>query len=117
MFSVQAFVANLIWNDDYTLRFMPEDVIKCVTFYASKVLLAPYLGFLLIPLAWLVKDRRVRFGLLALVLFLGPLLFLPGRLFSVYLYLPLVGLAVAVAFLFPTRRVATAAAVGLFACG
>ena len=113
MFSVQAFVANRARNDDYTLRFMPEDVIKCVTFYASKVLLAPYLGFLLIPLAWLVKDRRVRFGLLALVLFLGPLLFLPGRLFSVYLYLPLVGLAVAVAFLFPTRRVATAAAVGL----
>lgn len=110
MFSVQAFAANRVRDDDYTLRFMPWDIGKCVTFYASKVLLIPYAGFVLVPLAWLVKDRRVRFGLLTLLLFLGPLLFLPGRLFSVYLYLPLTGLAVAIAFLFPLRRIAAVGA-------
>lgn len=115
MFAVQAFVANRSRNDDYSLRFAPADILRCANFYASKVLLFPYAGFALIAVAWAVKDKRVRFGLLCLLLFLVPLLFLPGRLFSVYLYLPLTGLAIAVAFLFPVRRVWAGAAVLLLA--
>ncbi|MGC4052261.1 MAG: hypothetical protein QM757_23250 [Paludibaculum sp.] len=50
------------------------------------------------------RDRRVLFGLAALVIFLGPMWFLPGRLFGVYLYIPLIGLAIAIAFLTETWK-------------
>jgi hypothetical protein len=56
-----------------------------------------------------VKDARVRFALIAFPLLLGPLLFLPGRLFAVYLYWPYVALAIAVAFLAMNRSPRTLA--------
>jgi len=103
-FTLQALVGNRGTNNDYTLRFTLPALWKTFSFYSSKILLLPYAGVLLLPLAWLIKDRRVRFGLLCIVLFLGPMWFLPGRMFAVYLYVPLIGAAVAMAFLSETWK-------------
>lgn len=97
-FGLQAVLVNHGPETSYTLHFTPAAVWTTLSFYSSKILLAPYAGLALIPLAWLARDRRIRFGLGAVVLLLGPMWFLPGRLFAVYLYVPLIGLAVAAAF-------------------
>lgn len=97
-FTLQGVFKNAPTDNDYTLRFTPLAVWRTLEFYSSKILLLPWAGLLLIPAWWLVKDRRARFALLAIPLMLGPLWFLPGRLFAVYLYLPLIGLALWLAF-------------------
>lgn len=97
-FGLQAVFANRGAETPYTLRFTPAAVWTTLSFYSSRVLLIPYAGLLLIPAAWLSRDRRIRFGVAAAAVLLGPLWFLPGRLFAVYLYVPLIGLAVAFAF-------------------
>ncbi|MBI3471294.1 MAG: hypothetical protein HY013_08055, partial [Candidatus Solibacter usitatus] len=58
-----------------------------------QVLLVPYAGLALAALPWIFKDRRVWFGTAAMGLFFLPLLFLPGRLYGAYCYLPFTGLA------------------------
>jgi hypothetical protein len=83
---------------DYTLRFTPAALWQTLAFYSSRILLLPYAGAALILTAVLVRDRRVRFGLAALALLMGPMWFLPSRLNAVYLYLPLIGAAIALAF-------------------
>jgi hypothetical protein len=108
-FSLQALFENRGTDNDYTLRFTPQALWTCLSFYASKVFLIPYAGFLLLPLAFAFKDRRVRFALITFPLLLGPLLILPGRLFAVYLYWPFAALAIAVAFLAENRSPRTLA--------
>jgi hypothetical protein len=95
VFAVQGVLANAASDNDYTLRYTAGAVAKTFAFYASKIFLIPYAGAILIPLAFLTKDRTARFGLLSIGLFMGPLWFLPGRLYAVYLYVPLIGLAIA----------------------
>lgn len=95
---LQGVLKNASSDNDYTLRYTPQAVWTTLRFYSSQILLVPWLGLALIPLGFLTRDRRVRFGLLAIGILLGPLWFLPGRSFGVYLYLPLIGLAVALAF-------------------
>ncbi len=103
-FSLQGTLYSAGTDNDYTLRFSPAALAKTLPFYGSAMLLIPYLG-LGLPLLALVKDARLRWGLLFLFLMPAPLWFLPGRLFSVYLYVPLIGLAVAFAFLAARWRV------------
>ena len=43
--------------------------------------LFPYGGLLLLPLPAVFRDRRVWFGIAAMLLFFFPLAFLPGRMF------------------------------------
>jgi hypothetical protein len=81
--------------NDYTLRFDPLSVWHCIVFYASKVFLLPYAGFAILLLFLLFRDRRVLFGAITFCVLLLPMLLLPGRLFSAYLYVPLIGLAIA----------------------
>lgn len=97
-FGLQALFANRGVETNYTLRFTPQAVWTTLAFYSTKILLAPYAGLLLIPAAWLARDRRIRFGLIGIAVLMGPMWFLPGRLFAVYLYVPLIGLAIAAAF-------------------
>jgi hypothetical protein len=52
-----------------------------------------YAGLALLALPLLIRDRRLWFGWAMMFLFFVPLLFLPGRLFAAYCYLPLAGLA------------------------
>jgi hypothetical protein len=93
-FGLQGIFLNPNRTNDYTFHFTPEALAQCSVFYASRVFLVPYLGFALLLAVLLYRSRRVWFGLAAMVLFFFPLLFLPGRLFSPYCYVPFIGLAV-----------------------
>jgi hypothetical protein len=112
-FTLQGVLVNSATNNDYTLRFTWPALTKTLAHYGSAMLLVPYLG-LGLPLLALVKDARVRWGLLFLFLMPAPLWFLPNRLFSVYLYVPLIGLAVAVSFLASRVRTGWVALAMLF---
>jgi len=100
LFGVQAVMANRGPETDYTLRFSLQSLATCASFYAGKLALVPWVGALALAAAGLLaRDRRVWFGVIAVPMFLGPLLFLPGRLFGAYLYLSLTGVAIATAFI------------------
>ncbi|MCS7314443.1 MAG: hypothetical protein RMI94_02640 [Bryobacterales bacterium] len=94
---VQALVVNATRESEYTLRFGPAAVLQCAAFYASRVLLIPHAGWLLLALPVLLRDRRSYFGLAFCLVLLFPMLLLPGRLFSAYLYVPMVGLGMVAA--------------------
>lgn len=108
LFTMQALLSNAAKNDDYTLRFTMDALSRTIPFYSSAMLLVPYAGLGLLLLL-LVRDAKVRWGVLFLFLLPAPLWFLPGRLFSVYLYVPLIGLAVVAAFLAPRFHLACVA--------
>ncbi|MGO9896222.1 MAG: hypothetical protein ACLPX8_18650 [Bryobacteraceae bacterium] len=94
-FGAQGILFNPNRDNNYTLRFTAAALAKTGQFYAQRVFLVPYLGFLA-PLAVLVWRRpRVWLGTVVLLVFFFPLLFLPGRLLSAYCYLPFSGLALA----------------------
>ena len=96
-FGMQGLVLNPNRDNEYTFRFTAAALAKTVRFYAGRVFLIPWAG-LLLPGALLVsKKRSVRFGLAAMGLFLLPMLFLPGRVFGAYCYVPFIGLAAALA--------------------
>jgi hypothetical protein len=90
-----AVFANIPTDNDYTLRFTPAAIWKCVRYYMCGVTPAPYVGFAVLaaPLIW--RRRLVRIGILVFLVLLLPMLVLPGRLFLAYLYVPLIGLAIA----------------------
>ncbi|HEY6392188.1 MAG TPA: hypothetical protein VIX89_12965 [Bryobacteraceae bacterium] len=108
-FGIQALLLNQARNNDYSLRFSPLGIWNCIVFYASKLFLVPYAGFAVLALPFLARDRRVRFGVAAFCILLLPMLLLPGRLYGVYLYVPLIGLAIALAALTAGRMVIVAA--------
>jgi hypothetical protein len=95
-FGVQGMLHNPNRDNDYTFRFTAAALAKTSVFYAGRVFLIPYLGFVTLVFAFLAGNRRTWFGLAAMGLFLFPMLFLPGRVFSAYCYLPFVGLAIAI---------------------
>lgn len=95
-FSVQGVLSNRAVDNDYSLRFTLDALRKTSAFYLSKVLLFPYSGFVLLPLAALWPGERARWrrwAVLGFLALLGPLWFLPGRLFAVYLYVPMLAVA------------------------
>ncbi len=98
-FGIQALIQNHAKGipDIYTFQFTLAALAKTVPFYASSLLLIPCAGMLVLALPFLVPNRRVWFGCTAAGLFLAPLLFLPGRTLVVYWYLPMTGLAIALA--------------------
>jgi hypothetical protein len=94
-FGLQGLLLNPNKDNDYTFRFTLDALKTTSVYYAGRVFLLPYLGFL-VPLAALVgRNRRTWFGLATLAILFFPLLFLPGRIFSPYCYVPFVGLALA----------------------
>ncbi len=94
-FGLQGMLGNPNKDNDYTFRFTAEALAKTSTFYASRVFLLPYLGFVVPLFGLFARNRRTWFGLAMMGLFLIPMLFLPGRIFSAYCYLPFTGLAIA----------------------
>jgi len=92
-FGLQGVMLNPNVDNDYTFRFTPQAVWTSLSFYSSRILLIPYAGFALLALPLAVRDRRLWFGCAMLCLFFIPLMFLPGRLYSAYCYLPLTGVA------------------------
>ncbi len=95
-FGVQGILLNPNKDNEYTFRFSFEALRKTVPFYAGRFLLLPLSGLLLAPLA-LVRDKRVWFGLTGTAAFVFTLLFLPGRLYEAYAYLPLACASIALA--------------------
>jgi hypothetical protein len=96
-FGVQGLLFNPNRDNDYTFRFTAAALARTSVYYAGRVFLMPYLGFLLPAAALMAPNRRTWSGLALMGLFLAPLLFLPGRMFSAYCYLPFTGLAIAFA--------------------
>ena len=93
----------------YALMVGPNAQAKTVEFYTSSLFLLPYAGLLLLPLPFFFRDRRLWLGLAATCLLLIPLLLLPGRMFAVYWYVPLIGVAIMLAAIADGRyRVAAA---------
>ena len=107
---IQGLFFNPNVGDDYTLRLTAAGLWSAARFYASQVLLIPYAGFALLALPLLARRKRVWFGLAMALLTLAPMLLLSNRLFAAYLYLPLVGLALAFPPLESRRAQALAAA-------
>lgn len=93
-FGLQGFLLNPNKNNDYTFRITMHALEKTIPFYAHRFLLFRFSGLALFALA-LVRDRRIWFGLTAMVCFVFVLLFLPGRVFEAYGYLPLTGAVIA----------------------
>ena len=96
-FGLQGILLNPHWDDAYALRFTGEALAATVPFYVAK--LGPWLlagCALALVLAWR-RSPGLRLGWAALVLFLIPMLVLPGRLFAAYCYVPAAGLGLAVA--------------------
>ena len=93
-FGVQAILGNRGPETAYTLHFTFEALKTCLAYYGNLILVIPYGGFMVAAL-FFIRDKWARFGVIAILLFMGPMLFLPGRLFGAYLYVPLVGLAIA----------------------
>lgn len=91
-FGLQALIANQGRDNPYTLRFSLSSLAVTVPFYAKHFVLNKYGALLLAPLALYSREPILWRSLAAFLLLLLPLLFLPGRLFSVYLYVPLLGL-------------------------
>ncbi len=108
----QALVNNGARQSDYTLHFDRTSIWHCVAFYSGQILLVPFAGLVIVPLAALVRDRRLWFGVTSFCAFIAPLLALPGRLAAAYLYVPLIGLAIAAGAL-AVRYTKTAIAVVL----
>jgi hypothetical protein len=95
-FGLQGLWMNPNQDNEYTFRFTWKALTATVPFYARRFLLFRGSGLLLAPLA-LIRDRRVWFGLTAAACFLFTLLFLPGRLYEAYTYLPLACATIALA--------------------
>jgi hypothetical protein len=102
-FAVQALILHPVPSGDYSFHFTPATLAQTTPFYAGKVFLVPYLGFLLPLGAALASNRRTWFGLAILALYFVPLVFLPGRVQTSYCYLPFTGLALALAGMAETR--------------
>jgi hypothetical protein len=94
-FGLQSMLLNPNRDNAYTFRFTLDALSHTAPFYAGRLFLVPYLGFAIPLFAILARNRRTWFGLATLGLFFFPMLFLPGRIFSAYCYLPLTGLAIA----------------------
>jgi hypothetical protein len=88
-FGLQSRLLNAHADDAYTFRFNRAALAATLPFYLSRLLLIPYAGVLLLAVPLIVRDRRAWWSVASLCLFLLPLLFLPGRLFGAYCYLPL----------------------------
>jgi hypothetical protein len=111
LFGVQALLLNPNHDNDYTFRPTLAALAATVPFYLGRVFLVPAAGLLAIAAVLAARDRRAWFGLGAAAIFLLPLLFLPGRMFSAYCYLPFAGLALAFAGVAGNLR---PACIGLF---
>ena len=66
-------------DNDYVFRFTPAAVATTCAYYAGRIFLVPYLGFLAPLGAVLARNRRVWFGLATAALLPLPLLRTPSR--------------------------------------
>ncbi|HET8549202.1 MAG TPA: hypothetical protein VFL57_14410 [Bryobacteraceae bacterium] len=99
LFGVQALLQNRANYPDYTFRLTSHALRVTLPFYFYRAFVNFGIGATLLLSPLLLRDRRLVFGIVSGLAIALPLLFLPGRLFSVYLYVPLAFVAVQVAML------------------
>lgn len=98
-FGLQGILRNPNQHTAYAFVFTPAAAARSAEFYADRLFGIPYLGLALLALPAVWRDRRMWLGIAATALLFVPMVFLPGRLFSAYWYVPLIGVAIAVASL------------------
>src|SRR5438445_4389952 len=108
-FGLQGLLLNRNKDNDYTFRFHLGALAKTGSFYSSRLFSLRLAGLALLPLPFVIRDRRIWFGVSTAILLLIPLLFLPGRLFAAYLCLPMVGAAIVIMTLAAHYRTVMAA--------
>jgi hypothetical protein len=96
-FGLQGLLKNSHQGQDYSFAFTPSSFLNTSAFYSGKLFAAPLLAIAFVLFMVFQRDRRAWLGLAILFLFFVPLLFLPGRIYPAYCYLPLTGAALAVA--------------------
>ena len=99
LFGIQAALLPVHRGTRYEMQLGVGALATTIRFYSSQLFLLPYAGLLLLALPFFIRDRRLWFGLAAMSLLLIPLLLLPGRLYAVYWYAPLIGAALMLASL------------------
>ena len=100
-------------HGQYEMKVGWEAQSTSLRFYATQLLFVPYAGLALVALPFVVRSRQAWLGAIATCAFIAPLTLLPGRLFAVYWYVPLIGAAIVVASVAETRWGAVATAVFL----
>lgn len=108
LFGLQALLVAPNPDADYQFRLTLPALATTIRFYSTKLGLAPFAGLVLLIVPLAAKDRRASWGVVTLAALMLPILFLPGRLFGAYLYVPLIGGAIALAGLASRSRVALA---------
>ena len=99
--------AGMQSDSEYQFHFQPWSIGKAIVFYISKTALLPVesavpaciLILLAVGAAVMTRNRRVWFGLLLFAVMLMPMGLMSERLRPVYLYVPLIGLSIAIAAL------------------
>lgn len=91
-FGLQAMWANAGRDNNYTLRFRWESLVVTVPYYARALVMQPWAA--VVGLATLATGKEALLGTAAMLV---PLVFLPGRLFEVYWYVPMLPLALGAA--------------------
>ena len=74
-----------------------------LSFYVSQLFFVHYAGLALLALPLVMRSRQAWLGAVTMCAFIAPLLLLPGRLFAVYWYVPLIGAAILIASLAEIR--------------
>jgi hypothetical protein len=100
-FGLQALWVNRAVAPDagYALRFDPATLWHTIAFYSSAIVFLPFAGLALLLVPLFTRDRRVWVGLIFMAALFVPMLVLPSRLETVYWYIPMVGLTIAIAAL------------------
>ena len=103
IFGAQGLVYDSRQQSAYSFHLGLPALWKTASFYSSQLLGIPYAGFVFLLLPWFVRDRRLWFGVSVLLLGLAVYLILPGRLFAIYTYFAMTGVAMVVAVLMARR--------------
>jgi len=91
-FGLQAMPVNSQRDNVYTLRFEAQSLLTTIPFYFKQAVLNKFGALLLSPLVWYARQPVFLKSFAGAAALMIPLLFLPGRLFGVYLYVPMLAL-------------------------
>ncbi len=110
LFGVQALFVQPE-RGDYQLQAGWGAQAATIRYYAAQLFFVPFAGLLLLAAPLAIRSRQAWFGAAMMCALITPLLLLPGRLFAVYWYVPLMGAAILLASAAEGRRRAMLAAV------